>query len=91
MKIAYAGGSVAKGARDLYEKETKRQAISSKNSLNYQYIDEEKLLDSKKNTIFTKNKKKCFAKLKIFVIILLGNKRRDFKWQKKLEIDKIKL
>ena len=38
MKFAARSGSVAKGARDLYEKETKRTAISKDNSLNYKYI-----------------------------------------------------
>ncbi|MGM9875164.1 MAG: Bro-N domain-containing protein [Bacilli bacterium] len=47
MKVAKRGGGVAKGARDLYEKETKNSAISNKNSLNYQYVDE-KLLEDKK-------------------------------------------
>ena len=31
---------VAIGARDLYERETKKSAISNKNVLNYKYIDE---------------------------------------------------
>ena len=48
LSVAKRGGSVAKGARDLYEKETRRPAISSQNALNYQYIYEEKLIDSKK-------------------------------------------
>ena len=47
MKVAKRGGGVAKGARDLYEKETKKSAISKENSLNYQYADE-KLLEDKK-------------------------------------------
>ena len=47
MKVAKRGGGVAKGARDLYEKETKKSAISNKNSLNYQYVDE-KILECKK-------------------------------------------
>ena len=38
MKVAKRGGSVAKGARDLYEKETKKNAISSDNALNYKYV-----------------------------------------------------
>ena len=46
MKVAKRGGGVAKGARDLYEKETKKSAISKENSLNYQHIDE-KLLEYK--------------------------------------------
>ena len=33
MKVAKRGGGVAKGARDLYEKETKKSAISNKNCL----------------------------------------------------------
>ena len=42
MKVARRGGSVEKGARDVYEKETKKSAISKRNSLNYKYIDESK-------------------------------------------------
>ncbi len=41
------GGGVAKGARDLYEKETKKSAISKTNTLNYQYVDEQQKLESK--------------------------------------------
>ena len=47
MKVAKRGGGVAKGSRDLYEKETKKSALSKLNSLNYQYVDE-KLLEDKK-------------------------------------------
>ena len=47
LKVAARGGSVAKGARDLYEKETKRKAISEKNALNYKYIDEVKKIEDK--------------------------------------------
>ena len=47
LKVAARGGSVAKGARDLYEKETKRKAISGKNTLNYKYIDGVKKIDDK--------------------------------------------
>ncbi len=47
MKVAKRGGGVAKGARDLYEKETKKSAISKDNVLNYQYVDE-KLIEDKK-------------------------------------------
>ena len=47
LKVAARGGSVAKGAKDLYEKETKRKAISDKNALNYKYIDEVKKIESK--------------------------------------------
>ena len=46
MKVAKRGGGVAKGARDLYENETKKSALSKLNSLNYQYVDE-KLLEYK--------------------------------------------
>ena len=44
IKVAKRGGSVAKGTRNLYEKETKKSAISTENSLNYKYIDENKKL-----------------------------------------------
>jgi hypothetical protein len=37
LKVAKRGGGVAKGARELYEKETKRSAISKENLLNYKY------------------------------------------------------
>ena len=48
MSVAKRGGKVAKDARDSYEKETKKSAISSKNALNYKYIDNiHKLNDSK--------------------------------------------
>lgn len=40
LKVAARGGSVAKGARDLYEKETKNLAVSNQNALNYKYLDE---------------------------------------------------
>ena len=42
LNVAKRGGGVAKGAKDLYEKETKKSAISKSNSLNYKYIDETK-------------------------------------------------
>lgn len=47
MKVAKRGGSVAKGSRDLYEKETKKSAISRQNALNYQHIDEIKQIGNK--------------------------------------------
>ena len=47
MSVAKRGGQVAKGARGLYEKETKKSAISSNNALNYKYIDENKKIDNK--------------------------------------------
>lgn len=46
--VASRGGKVAKGARDLYEKETKKSAISSENALNYKY-KEENLIENKAN------------------------------------------
>ena len=49
LRVAARGGSVAKGARDLYEKETKKSAISNKNALNYKYIDEVKQIDNNKS------------------------------------------
>jgi len=51
LKIAKRGGGVAKGAKDLYEKETKKSAISKSNSLNYKYIDEVKKIDNKEGEI----------------------------------------
>lgn len=39
LDVAKRGGSVAKGAREAYEKETKRSAITNKNSLSYKYSD----------------------------------------------------
>ena len=47
LKVASRGGNVAKGARDLYEKETKKKAVSSKNTLSYQYINENNLIENK--------------------------------------------
>ena len=47
MKIAARGGKVAKGARDLYEQETKRKAISKQNVLDYQYVDNNELIEQK--------------------------------------------
>ena len=49
LKVAKRGGGVAKGARDLYEKETKKSAISKDNVLNYQYVDEQQKIESKVN------------------------------------------
>ena len=37
MSVAKRGGRVAKGTRDLYEKETKTSAVSHNNALNYEY------------------------------------------------------
>ena len=47
IKVAKRGGGVEKGARDLYEKETKKSAISKENSLNYQYVDSLKKIENK--------------------------------------------
>ena len=47
MKGAARGGKVANDARVSYEKETKKSAISNKNALNYQYKDDNKLIDKK--------------------------------------------
>ena len=44
MKVAARGGSVAKGARDLYEKETRRKAVSKENKLNYKYTNDQKMI-----------------------------------------------
>ncbi len=46
LRVAKRGGGVAKGARDLYEKETKKSAISKDNALNYQYVDEQPKIES---------------------------------------------
>ena len=51
MRVAKRGGGVAKGAKDLYEKETKKSAISKSNSLNYKYIDEVKQIQNKEGEI----------------------------------------
>ena len=47
LKVAARGGSVAKGARDLYEKKQKEKRLSDKNALNYKYVDEIKKIESK--------------------------------------------
>ena len=47
LKVAKRGGSVAKGARDLYEKETKISAVSNANNMNYKYIDDYKEIENK--------------------------------------------
>ena len=46
LKVAARGGNVAKGARDLYEKETKKSAVSNQNALNYKYLSEVKEIDN---------------------------------------------
>ena len=47
LKVAKRGGGVAKGAKDLYEKETKKSAISKSNNLDYKYIEEPKQIENK--------------------------------------------
>ena len=47
MNVAKRGGNVAKGARKLYEQETKKSAISSENTLDYKYIDDKNKLENK--------------------------------------------
>ena len=49
MNVAKRGGKVANDARISYEKETKKSAISNKNALNYQYVDEQQKIESKIN------------------------------------------
>lgn len=46
--VAKRGGEVSRDARKSYEMATKKSAISSRNSLNYQYIDNMKQIDIKK-------------------------------------------
>ena len=48
LNVAKRGGGVAKGAKDIYEKETKKSAISKDNALNYKYVEENKLIENKK-------------------------------------------
>ena len=47
INVARRGGQVASDARKSYEKQTKKSAISNQNSLNYQYIDEDKQIENK--------------------------------------------
>lgn len=47
IKVAHRGGNVSKGARDLYEMETKKLAITNENALIYQYKDDTKLIEEK--------------------------------------------
>lgn len=46
LKVAKRGGGVAKGTRDLYEKETNKSVLSKENALNYQYVDERPKIES---------------------------------------------
>ena len=47
MRVAKLGGQVAKDARDSYEKAAKTSAISKENRLDYQYKDDNKLIENK--------------------------------------------
>ncbi len=47
IKVAYRGGQVANDARISYEQATKKSAISNKNVLNYQYKDDNKMIENK--------------------------------------------
>lgn len=47
LKVAKRGGSIAKVTRTLYEKETKKSAISKNNSLNYKYINDVEKVETK--------------------------------------------
>ena len=49
IKVAHRGGQVASDARKSYEKAINKSAISSENTLNYQYIDEVKEIVNVKN------------------------------------------
>lgn len=44
-RVAKRGGSVAKKTKEFYEEVTGLDAISMNNSLNYQYLDEERLIE----------------------------------------------
>lgn len=48
LNVAKRGGGVAKGAKDIYEKETKKSAISSENKLNYKYPENKMIEDKNK-------------------------------------------
>ena len=47
-KVAKRGGGVAKRTKDFFEEETGSKVISKDNSLNYQYLDDSKLIEKKK-------------------------------------------
>ena len=47
MTVARKGGQVAKDTRKSNKKATNKQAISNKNALSYQYIDETKQIENK--------------------------------------------
>ena len=45
-KVAKRGGGVAKKTKDFFEEETGSKVISKDNSLNYQYLDDDKLIET---------------------------------------------
>ena len=45
-KVAKRGGGVAKRTKDFFEEETGSKVISKDNSLNYQYLDDDKLIET---------------------------------------------
>ena len=47
IKVARKGGQVASDARKSYEKATNQSAITNKNALNYQYVDETKQIETR--------------------------------------------
>ena len=47
IKVARKGGQVASDARKSYEKATNKSAITNKNALNYQYVDETKQIENR--------------------------------------------
>ena len=47
-KIAKAGGEVAKTARDNLEQKLGESIISKKNSLNYQYLEDNKAIEARR-------------------------------------------
>lgn len=48
-KIAKKGGNIAKITRDNLEKELGESVVTSKNALNYKYVDDEKLIEDKES------------------------------------------
>ena len=47
IKVARKGRQVASDARKSYEKATNKSAITNKNALNYQYVDETKQIETR--------------------------------------------
>ena len=45
-KVAKRSGGVAKRTKDFFEEETGSKVISKDNSLNYQYLDDDKLIET---------------------------------------------